>query len=186
MQSPLASADATSVITLSPGLARPGASPRSRCRSTSCGRPRCRASVAGRIRPALLTRRWSSKGNCSELWGSADYSASCGRAAKHGTSIANRSRPLKREQLRRRRFGCGRGGHLVASIRCSLFLVGFLSRKPLSQMHRSTFLPLQHAPTLISSVDWGLRNSSGVGKGIYKSVVQSDREFLNVGVSDRQ
>ena len=29
-------------------------------------------------------------------------------------------------------------------------------------------------------------NSSGVGKGIYKSVVQSDREFLNVGVSDRQ
>ena len=30
------------------------------------------------------------------------------------------------------------------------------------------------------------RNSSGVGKGIYKSVVQSDREFLNVGVSDRQ
>ena len=54
-------ADATSVITLSPGLARPGASPRSRCRSTSCGRPRCRANVAGRIRPALLTRRWSSK-----------------------------------------------------------------------------------------------------------------------------
>ena len=31
-----------------------------------------------------------------------------------------------------------------------------------------------------------LRNSSGVGKGIYKSVVQCDREFLNVGVSDRQ
>ena len=61
MQSPPASADATSVITLSPGWARPGASPRSRCRSTSCGRPRCKASVAGRIRPALLTRRWSSK-----------------------------------------------------------------------------------------------------------------------------
>ena len=56
-----ASAEATSVITLSPRLARPGASPRSRCRSTSCGRPRCKASVAGRIRPALLTRRWSSK-----------------------------------------------------------------------------------------------------------------------------
>ena len=35
--------------------------------------------------------------NCSELWGSADYSASCRRAAKHGTSIANRSRPLKTE-----------------------------------------------------------------------------------------
>ena len=57
MQSPPASADATSVIILSPGLARPGASPRSRCRSTSWGRPRCRANVAGRISPALATRR---------------------------------------------------------------------------------------------------------------------------------
>ena len=38
---------------------------------------------------------------------------------------------------------------------CSLFLVGLLSRKPLSAKHRSTFLPLQHAATLISSVDWG-------------------------------
>ena len=38
---------------------------------------------------------------------------------------------------------------------CSLFLVGFLSRNPLSQMHRSTFLPLQLAATLIFSVDWG-------------------------------
>ena len=46
-----------------------------------------------RMQPVIRTR------NCSELWGSADYSASCGRAAKHGTSIANRSRPLKREQL---------------------------------------------------------------------------------------
>ena len=61
MQSPPASADATSVMILAPVLARPGASPRSRRRSTSSGRPRCRASVAGRISPALLTRRWSSK-----------------------------------------------------------------------------------------------------------------------------
>ncbi len=61
MQSPPARADATSVITLSPVLARPGARPRSRCRSTSSGRPRCRPSVAGRISPALATRRWSSK-----------------------------------------------------------------------------------------------------------------------------
>ena len=38
---------------------------------------------------------------------------------------------------------------------CSLFLVGLLSRKPLSPKHRSTFLPLQHTATLISSVDWG-------------------------------
>ena len=37
----------------------------------------------------------------------------------------------------------------TVAIGCSLFLVGLLSRKPLSQMHRSTFLPLQHAETLI-------------------------------------
>ena len=43
----------------------------------------------------------------------------------------------------------------VAFIGCSLFLVGFVFPKPLSQMHRSTFLPLQHAATLILSVDWG-------------------------------
>ena len=75
MQSPPASADATSVSTLSPGWARPGASPRSRCRSTSCGRPRCRPSVARRIRPALLTRRWSSKGNSSESRGNEQLTA---------------------------------------------------------------------------------------------------------------
>ena len=46
---------------LSPVLAPPGARPRSRCRSTSWGRPRCSAKVDGRISPALLTRRWSSK-----------------------------------------------------------------------------------------------------------------------------
>ena len=41
----------------------------------------------------------------------------------------------------------------TVAIGCSLFLVGLLFHKPLSQMHRSTFLPLQHAATLISSVD---------------------------------
>ena len=45
---------------------------------------------------------------------------------------------------------------MVASIRCSLFLAGFLFQKPLSPKHRSTFLPLQHAATFIFSVDWGL------------------------------
>ena len=49
----------------------------------------------------------------------------------------------------------GRGAQVVASVGCSLFLVGFLSRKPLSQMQSSTFLPIHHAATLISSVDWG-------------------------------
>ena len=33
---------------------------------------------------------------------------------------------------------------------------------------------------------WALRNSSGVSEGIHKSVVQSDREFLRVGVAGRQ
>ena len=65
--SPPASAEATSVIILSPVLARPGARPRSRCRSTSWERPRCKAKVAGRISPALLTRRWSSKAGQSRL-----------------------------------------------------------------------------------------------------------------------
>ena len=42
MQSPPASAEATSVIILSLVFARPGASPRSRRCRTSSGRPRCR------------------------------------------------------------------------------------------------------------------------------------------------
>ena len=39
------------------------------------------------------------------------------------------------------RFVCGRGGCVVASVGCSLFPVGFLSRKPLSQIQRSTWQP---------------------------------------------
>ena len=39
------------------------------------------------------------QGNCSDLRGSGDYSASCGGTTKHGISTANRFRPLKREQL---------------------------------------------------------------------------------------
>ena len=53
-----------------------------------------------------------------------------------------------------RRFACGRGGCMVASFGCSLSGVGFVFPKPLSQKHRSTFLPLQHAATFIFSVDW--------------------------------
>ena len=36
-----------------------------------------------------------------------------------------------------------------------------------------------------AALSWTLRISSGVSKGIYKSVVQSDREFLRIGVGDR-
>ena len=56
-EAPPANAEATSVIILSPVLALPVAWPRSRCRSTSWGRPRRRARVDGRISPALATRR---------------------------------------------------------------------------------------------------------------------------------
>ena len=44
----------------------------------------------------------------------------------------------------------------TVAIGCSWSGVVFLSRKPLSPKHRSTFLPLQHTATLIFSVDWGL------------------------------
>ena len=54
--------------------------------------------LAGAFRAALSSCRalW---GNCSDLRGSADYSAYCGGATEHGISTANRFRPLKREQL---------------------------------------------------------------------------------------
>ena len=61
MQSPPTRAEATSVISLSPVLARPGASPKLRCRSTSALSPRRSARVAGSSSPALATRRGSSK-----------------------------------------------------------------------------------------------------------------------------
>ena len=41
-----------------------------------------------------------------------------------------------------------------------MFRVGFVIPKPLSPKHRSTFLPLQHTATLISSVDSGLGKSA--------------------------
>ena len=40
----------------------------------------------------------------------------------------------------------------------------------------------QVGPVLI----WTLRISSGVSEGVYKLVEQSNREFLNIGVGDRQ
>ena len=51
-------------------------------------------------RPACHPKTTGSKyRNCSDLRGSADYSAYCGGATEHGISTANRFRPLKREQL---------------------------------------------------------------------------------------
>ena len=115
MQSPPASADATSVIILSLVFARPGASPRSRRCRTSSGRPRCRARVAGRSNPALATKRRSSK----VIW--------------------------------------IRSGWLRGSIYWVLLFRGrFFATKPLSQKHRSTFLPLQDANPTPSFGGFGL------------------------------
>ena len=50
---------------------------------------------------------------------------------------------------------------MVASIGCSSSGVRFVFPEPLSQMHRSTFSPLQHTATLIFSVDWGLLEIDG-------------------------
>ena len=120
MQSPPASADATSVIILSLVFARPGASPRSRrCRASS-RRPRCRARVAGRSSPALATKRRSSK----VIW--------------------------------------IRSGWLRGSIYWVLLFRGrFFATKPLSQKHRSTFLPPQDANPTPSFGGFGMRRKSG-------------------------
>ena len=56
--------------------------------------------VAREVFSVLKNSSWMVRSNCSDLRGSADYSASCGGVAKHGISIANRFRPLKRELLR--------------------------------------------------------------------------------------
>ncbi len=52
--------------------------------------------------------------------------------------------------------GRRRASVLKRQRRCSSVLVGFVVPKPLSPKHKSTFLPRQHAATLIISVDWGL------------------------------
>ena len=54
MQSPPASADATSVIILSPVLARPGARPRSKYRSTSWGQAQVQGQRGGKDQPGIV------------------------------------------------------------------------------------------------------------------------------------
>ena len=56
---------------------------------------------------------------------------------------------------RQTRYGCDRDGCVVASIGCSLFWVGFAVSKPLSQIHRSTLLPLRTLTRRPPSVDSG-------------------------------
>ena len=38
----------------------------------------------------------------------------------------------------------------------------------------------------MTELAWTLRISSGVSEGVHKSVEQGDREFLHIGVGDRQ
>ena len=76
---------------------------------------------------------------------------------------------------RRRRFGSGRGGCVVASIGCSWFGVGFVFPKPLSQKHRSTFLPLQDANPTPSFGGFGLR---GILRCVSKARCRSCRVRL--------
>ena len=53
----------------------------------------------------------------------------------------------------------GRGGCVAASIGCSFSGTGFFATNPLSQKHRSTFLPLQDANPTPSFGGFGLRNT---------------------------
>ena len=54
MQSPPASADATSVIILSPVLARPGARPRSRCKANQLGQAQVQGQRCGKDQPGIV------------------------------------------------------------------------------------------------------------------------------------
>ena len=71
--------------------------------------------------------------------------------------VTGRSSPALATGGHRRRFECGRGAQVAASIGCSLFLAGFPVPKPLSQKHRSTFLPLQGANPTPSFGGFGLK-----------------------------
>ena len=65
-------------------------------------------------------------------------------------------------------------------------LAAIIAAVPITKKsHRSTWTSCQNRISHVTE-SWTLRNSSGVGEGIYKSVVKSDGEFLNVGVGDRQ
>ena len=64
----------------------------------------------------------------------------------------------------------------------SVAMAGFIINSAFLTTIRSSAV-LMTVPS--SGLSWALRNSSGVGEGIYKSVVQSDREFLNIWVGDR-
>ena len=112
--------------------ASPGPAPADQARASSSRLTRSRASVAGRISPALLTRRWSSKA----IW--------------------------------------MRSGWSSGFIFWVLLVSGWISlSKTIIPKHRSTFLPLQHAATLIFSVDWGLAARHGPASAVHPARVAS-------------
>ena len=73
---------------------------------------------------------------------------------------------------------------------------GVDQREAARQLHHTVLLPMARLVSaelsaklnrqITLNLDWTLRISSSVSKGIYKSVVQSDGEFLNVGAGGRQ
>ena len=67
---------------------------------------------------------------------------------------------------RRRRYGCGRDGCVLASIGCSLFWGRLCVSKPLSQIHRSTLLPLQDTDPTPSFGGFGLGDSRSILESI--------------------
>ena len=76
--------------------------------------------------------------------------------------VTGRSSPALATGGHRRRFECGRGAQVAASIGYSLFLAGFPVPKPLSQKRGSTFLPLQDTAPTPSFGGFGLREWWGL------------------------
>ena len=60
-------------------------------------------------------------------------------------------------------------------------LAAFRPEGELPEDYRERFALNHHHP---AHLDWAFRISSGISEGIYKSMVQSDREFLRVRVGD--
>ena len=117
-----------------------------------------------RPQPALRPPASSSCRPCSGRPGPSPRSrwlSTSSRRPRCWARVTGRSSPALATGGHRRRFECGRGAQVAASIGCSLFLAGFPVPKPLSQMRRSTFLPLQDADPTPSFGGFGLKESIG-------------------------
>ena len=116
IQSPPARAEATSVISLSPVLARP----------------------RGAAQVQVLLNQLRQAQTPGQGGG------------KHQPGIGHQA------MVRRRRLGCGRGGYVVASKRCSFSGIGFLFQNHYPRYKGAPSYPLKPSATPIPSVDSGL------------------------------